>query len=224
MHELDAHGSVVKTQRTETEVMFFAGKRVERATSKDGKPLAEKDAKKEQEKVDRAAVEASKLSDSELKARLDKEDREMAKNNGWLNDLPHAFHFVMLREDSLNGRPVYVIRGTPDSSYNGKNANLLHKVQGTIYVDKQLNTVVRLESEFLDSYSIGFFLGRIDKGTHMSFEQVRVNDEIWLPKQFAFRAQARALIKSVREDGEITYSDYKKFRTESKVISTGQPE
>jgi hypothetical protein len=50
-----------------------------------------------------------------------------------------------------------------------------------------------------------------------------VNDEVWLPKRVQVHLDARvALFKSYDEDIELTYRDYKKFRTETKVTVVGE--
>ena len=50
-------------------------------------------------------------------------------------------------------------------------------------------------------------------------EQTRVNDEVWLPRHVTFKLDARlALLKGFKIDGEQTYSDYKKFRTSTKIV------
>jgi len=58
-------------------------------------------------------------------------------------------------------------------------------------------------------------------------EQTRVNDEVWLPRRVTFKLDARvALLKGYKMDGELTYRDYKKFRTSARIVglsSTQQP-
>jgi hypothetical protein len=49
-------------------------------------------------------------------------------------------------------------------------------------------------------------------------QQARVNDEIWLPQRFDVRLDARvALLKGVNEDVHVSYKDYRKFRTDTKI-------
>jgi hypothetical protein len=51
-------------------------------------------------------------------------------------------------------------------------------------------------------------------------EQTRVNDEVWVPKREFVSGSGRiGLVKRIAEDQEITWSNYKKFRVESKVIT-----
>ena len=52
---------------------------------------------------------------------------------------------------------------------------------------------------------------------------MRVNDELWVPKSVALKASARlVLLKKVNVEQEITFSDYRKFQTDSRVVSTGE--
>ena len=54
-------------------------------------------------------------------------------------------------------------------------------------------------------------------------EQTRVNDEVWLPKHVTFKVDARvALFKGLNEDGDQTFSDYKKFSASSKIIGVSE--
>ena len=54
-------------------------------------------------------------------------------------------------------------------------------------------------------------------------EQIRVNEEVWLPRYLTFRVDARvALVKGFKVDGEETFRDYRKFRTTSKIVGMGE--
>jgi hypothetical protein len=51
-----------------------------------------------------------------------------------------------------------------------------------------------------------------------------VNDEVWLPKHFAVRMSARLLLlKNFNMEVDTTYRDYKKFRTETKILGMTGP-
>jgi hypothetical protein len=46
-----------------------------------------------------------------------------------------------------------------------------------------------------------------------------VNDEVWLPKQVTLRLDARvALLKGINLTEDVTFRDYKKFRTDIKIV------
>ena len=50
-------------------------------------------------------------------------------------------------------------------------------------------------------------------------EFARVNNEVWMPKHVVLTGSARVLlVKGYHVDADFTFSDYKKFSTESRVI------
>jgi hypothetical protein len=54
-------------------------------------------------------------------------------------------------------------------------------------------------------------------------EQERVNGDVWLPTRMAFAGSVRILlVKGIHAQLDITYSDYKKFVVDSRVVSTGE--
>ena len=70
---------------------------------------------------------------------------------------------------------------------------------------------------------MGWVLARIHKGTRLVYEQIRVNDEVWLPGQLNFKLDARiALFKGYNEEAEQTYRDYRKFRTGARRVGVGE--
>jgi hypothetical protein len=47
-------------------------------------------------------------------------------------------------------------------------------------------------------------------------------DEFWVPKAIALKASARlALVRRVNVEQRITFSDYRRFQTDSRIVSTG---
>ncbi len=71
----------------------------------------------------------------------------------------------------------------------------------------------------LNTISVDLGLLRIAPGSSLHFEQTRVNDEIWLPSRMLVRFQARlALIKVLRGEYDIRYSNYRKFQSDSKIV------
>jgi hypothetical protein len=82
---------------------------------------------------------------------------------------------------------------------------------------------VKVEAEVIDTVSFGLVLARLGKGTTLTFAQSRVNDEVWLPSAATTRINARlALVKTYRAEVDVRWRDYKKFRTESRVVAVGE--
>jgi hypothetical protein len=220
VHEYDSSGKVKKTDRTTEELLFLGGKPYEHLIEKDGKPLTGDAAAKEQRKFDKAAAEASHLTDEQKQKRLDDYARDQQKDLDRMQAIPDAFDFRQLADEAVGPRLCYVIEATPKPSFHGKYANLYHNVKGRIWIDKTDYEWVRVQADVLNDISWGLFLAKVSKGAEMKFEQVRVNDEIWLPKQILVQAHARALLKHVSFDLDVEYSDYRRYQTDSRIVST----
>ena len=96
------------------------------------------------------------------------------------------------------------------------------KIRGRIRIEKAGYQWVRIEAETTGTISFGWFLARLNPGAKLVWEQSRVNDEVWLPTRAFLSGTGRiALLKRIAEDEEITWSHYRKFRVESKVVSAG---
>jgi hypothetical protein len=55
----------------------------------------------------------------------------------------------------------------------------------------------------------------------MEFEETRVNGEIWLPKRVSFQGSARlAMVKKFNIAEEVSFSNYRKYQADSKIVST----
>jgi len=218
--ELDSSDRVKKTTIELHEILFLGGKRYERLIGKDDKPLPPAEARKEQGRIDKATVEASRLTPEARERRFADYKRERAKQRDVLEGIQDAYVFTLIGEPVLNGRPCYLVQAEPKPSYRGKNSNLLRRMSGKWWIDRADYEWVRIEANVLDDVSFGFFLAKLSKGAHFSVERTRVNDEIWLPKQLSARLSARALVKNFRFEQVTTFSDYKKFSTDSRMIDS----
>jgi hypothetical protein len=88
-----------------------------------------------------------------------------------------------------------------------------------MWIDKAEYQWVRLEGETTDTISYGVFLARLNPGAKLVFEQTRVNGEVWLPRREWVRGSGRiGLVKKIAMDEEITWSNYRKFQAESKIV------
>jgi hypothetical protein len=223
--ELDAAGKVKSTKSTKVEVVTVAGRRLRLLTERNGKPLPAVEARKEQEKYERAAQEAAKLTPAERQKRIADEKRRNDEEREKFKRIPEAFRFTLMGESVINGRPAWQIHAAPLKTYKGPYAFLLRNMEGTLWIDKADYAWVRVEAETLDTVSFGWFFARIAKGTRLNFESEKVNGEIWAPTRIHFRATARlALLISTRIDQDVVFSRYRRFQTDSRVVAIDDDE
>jgi hypothetical protein len=222
IRELDADGHVKAVHSTVDEVLYIGGKQYFRPLEKDGKPIDAVQSRKEQAKLDRAVAEASRLTEAERNKRLEEAERERAKRRAQFKDIPDAYDFKLVGETVIDGQGAYEIEARPKADYRGQLRGILHSLEGTLWIDKADLIWVKFEAEVLKPFSLGWFLARVGEGTHLSYEMMRVNDDLWVPKDISLKASARlALLKKVNVEQEITFSEYRRFQTDSRVISTG---
>jgi hypothetical protein len=132
----------------------------------------------------------------------------------------------MAGDATVGGRAAWVIDATPNGSFQAREARekILTKFKGRFYVAKQDATLLKLEAEAMDTVSFGLVLARLDKGARFSLEKTRINDELWMPLKIKVDFEARlALLKKLRVDVQIDYGNFRKFQTESRILSVSTP-
>jgi len=165
------------------------------------------------------------LGEPDRRKRLEKEEKDREEDRKFVLEVADAFNFRLIGSEAIDGRDTWVFEGEPRPDYQPKSreAKILGKFKGRVWIDKADSQWVKLDITAIDSISVGWFLARIRKGMHIEAEQTKINDEVWLPKHVAVRVDARlALLKSYNEDVDETFRDYKKFRTESKITAVGE--
>lgn len=222
LHQKDSAGKVFKTEQETREYFLLYGEPYARVIAKDGKPLPADDARKEQQKIDRLAAKRRSETPAERAERIERWKKERLKQREVALEIPEAFDFTLVREEVVAGRKAWVIDAEPRPGYQPKNwrASMLKKFHGRMWIDQTEYQWVRMEGEAIDTVSFGLFLARLAKGSKIIFEQVRVNDEVWMPKYLRVDLDARlALLKRMIGDQEVKFSEYRKFHTESRIVS-----
>jgi hypothetical protein len=224
-HKLDGKGQVKSTETKTSEIMELYGEPVERLVAKDDKPLSDKDAKKEEDKIQKVIEKRKNESEEDRKKREAKEEKEREENRQFVREVADAYNFRMAGIESLAGRDTYVIDGEPKPGYQAhlKEAKILPKFRFRAWIDKDESQWKKLDIQCIDTVSFGLFLARIHKGSRIILEQTRINDEVWLPQHINVKVDARlALLKDFNLEDDITYRDYKKFRTDTKIVPIGE--
>jgi hypothetical protein len=224
-HHLDGKGQVKSTETKTSEVLEIYGEQVERLIAKDDKPLPEKDARKEEEKIQKLIDKRKNESEEERDKREKKEEKDREQNRQFVREVADAYNFTFVGIESLSGRDAYVIDGEPRPGYEPhlKEAKILPKFRFRAWIDKDESQWKKLDIQCIDTVSFGLFLARVHKGSRIIIEQTRINDEVWLPQHIAVKIDVRlALLKNFDVEDDITYRDYKKFRTDTKIIPVGE--
>jgi hypothetical protein len=219
--QLDKHGKE-KHQEIEThDWTILYGRSYGRLIQKDDKPLSAKDEQKEQEKMDKFIERRKNESEKERKKRLEKEEKERREDRAFAADVVNAYDFSMAGEDHVDGRDVYVIDAVPRKDFHPTqpHADMLPKLKGRVWIDKKDYGWAKIQLQTIDTISWGLFLIRIHKGSEITLEQTRVNNEIWLPGKLLVNGGARiALLMNTNMAMQSDYFNYKKFSSETRIL------
>jgi hypothetical protein len=230
--ELDGKGRVKKTEIHTYEVfMPCRGDWYEKLVEKNDKPLSEGDQKKESEKLDKYCAEQKKHeeqhqhdlekwkekhTDDGQPPPLDKEERDEREI---AEGIKKVYNFKLDGEEQRDGRDVYIISAEPNPTYKPDKRweHLLAKMRGKLWIDAADYQVVKAEADLFDDFHVGLFLFKLNKGAHFEFEQTRINGETWLPSREYLKGSGRVAFVTGRFQQNTTYSDYRKFRTDTKI-------
>ncbi len=224
-HKLDGNDQVKSSESKTYEIMVLYEEPIRKLVAKDDKQLSEDDARKEEEKVQKIIEKRKSESDNDRRKRLEKQNKEQEEGRQFVKEIADAYNFRFVGEETLEGRNSMVIDADPRPGYEPhmKDAKFLPKFHFRVWLDEAEKQWVKLDIQCIDTVSVGLFLLRLHKGSSIQIEQLRVNDEVWLPRHVTLKLDARlALLKGLNISEDVTFRDYKKFRTDTKILTIGE--
>lgn len=213
-------GDGKKSETEEYDVFWLRGVEVHKLTRKNGRELTADEQRKADDRIDK---EVAKAQDRKRKA-----DAKGQETNSRGNDEITVSRVLTLgtfsnpRRVQLHGRDTIVIdyTGDPKAKTRNRLEAVIRDLSGTLWVDEQDRVLTRTEGHFAKSFKIGGgMLMSIKEGTSFSMDQVKINQEVWLPSHLEGRGGARVLL-FVNFDGSVlvTCSDYRKFKATSTIL------
>jgi hypothetical protein len=213
-HDADEQGNVKKTTISEYEVFFVGGWEIDRLLSRNGKALDDREKQKQDEQVAQQEKRAREnIRREEAGESPDKDVITMSKFLG-------ADRFFNLRRESYRGREVYAFDFAPKPDFKPHNLSekVLESLGGTLWIDEDAKQAIRLEAHLIDGIKVaGGLVGSVKKGGNVIFEQEKVNNEVWMPAYGEIHLDYRIVWSRKVANVELRYSDYRKFKAESKI-------
>lgn len=223
--EIDSNGRVKRTESETYDVTLLEGSPYRRLIARNDQPLSAKDRAKEEEKLQKSIEDRRKETPEARARRVQEWERKQEKQREPLREIPEAFDLKLAGEGKVDGIDTWIIDATPRPGYRPRSqaTSFFPKVRARFWIARQDYQWVKIDMESLDTITFGGFLIRMAKGSHMEFEAARINNEVWLPRRAVLKGSVRiALIKVLRGDMTFEFSDYKKFQTDSRIVTTGQ--
>jgi len=201
---LDPVGHVKSEEVDVLRAMLVNGIHFEQLVERNGRPPSASEQRKQNEEIEKL-----KRKTPEQRAELLRKEEE--ENTSLVGEVPMAFDFQLAGEDVVNGRPTWVLQAAPHPGYQakGKYGRMFSKVAGKLWVDKQDFGWVKVDGYVIQPFSMGLFLARVLRGSHITMEQTDVEKGLWLPEHIEVRAAAKIFfIMSLVIDRVLTYSEY----------------
>ncbi len=218
--EIDSQGRIKSKETKEFEVHFVANREIDRLISKDGKPLSAWATRIQDEEVRRQESKARK------EAAKEESGEDPGKDEFTVSKFLAADRFFNLRRETYQGHEVYAMDFEPRLDFEPHSLldKVLKSLGGSIWIDEQARQAVRLQASFLRSVNVGGgILGSVQKGGNVVLEQRFVNNELSMPSFDEVHLSARVFFLHKSINGTSTYSDYQKFRVESKISGSDEP-
>ena len=205
-----------------SQVSAIDGTPYSRLTAKNGHPLGAAEARKEEEKYQKA-----------LRARTDETPEQRARrlakyrdDRQFLHEIPDAFDMKLLGHDNIDGRDNYVIALSPKAGYvpKSKNARIFSNIGGKLWVDQQDLRWTKAEANVIGTISFGWVLARIGPGAHITMKQVKVDGEHWMPRRIDVEGSVRILlVKNRNLDETVSYEDYRPVNKSPAAVTAKNP-
>jgi hypothetical protein len=175
------------------------------------------------------------------------EAREAAKwDQEWDQEIRSMYDIRAARGEDIEGRRTILLTLTTKKDYKPSEKGWglvlsLFMLKGTViqmWITEQDHEVLRAQAEAVDgplNMNLGLFggqvgLGRItwDKGTKVSFERRKINDEVWLPIKTTWdiygKYKTLVFVHSSGHGRFVTeYSDFKKYNVDTILKFPDEP-
>lgn len=203
----DSNGKVKEQSSDTYEIIFLEGAPYRKRVAHDDKPLPEKQQKEEDKKLADVAEARrhAKSGDSALRGifhlRLPVERLD-------------EFNVIGVGSEEIDGRKNLVFTATPKDSPDALKqlAREDAAYEMKLWVDEQDKVFTKIEAKAIAQGM------RFEKESLLGYTWTKINNEAWLPARFWFKGDVRYLMHNVPVAHEQTYSDYKKFRADSRIL------
>lgn len=214
--ELDDNGKPTVTKRKTFEVFNLFGEPYSRLVARDGQPLSAGDAAREQRKYEETKRSRERETAEQRRKRVSEYEQKLSKRTELLEEIPAAFSFRHVGVERLNGLEAWVLDAEPNPNYKppSMRASFLPKFHGRFWISREHNRLMKVDAVSTGPLSFGWFLAKLGAGTKIDFEQVLVEDSVWMMKRFKISYDARiALVKRIRAETEQVMSNFRKVDT-----------
>jgi len=206
--QFESAGRVKSTDRDVYKIVSIGGDAFEEHVEHDGEPLRGDERRKQQLELQKRDGETPR----QRTARLAQDERERS----YYKEIPDAFDFKILGEETLPTGPAWVLEATPRPGFqpHSRYAQVFPKMRGKLWIDKKDTQWVKADAIAMGTIHFGWFIASLAKGSHIVIEQTKLPDGAWVPFRLEAKASARTFLSNHNFEEDITYTNYRKGGTE----------
>ena len=163
----------------------------------DGKPTDAAAYRAELEKLERALAWAAEEGRTQRDAyeKIAKKQKERAE---LIEATRTAFLYTFVTRESRGDRMLSKYRMEPNPAYRptSRMTSVFAKVRGNIWIDETSDQLARVAVEVTEDISLGAFLAKIYKGSHLLQERYEMAPGLWFPSYAQYDFDGRRLFMS----------------------------
>jgi hypothetical protein len=178
----------------------------------DGKPVDAVAYRAELEKLERTLSWAAQDGRAQREAyeKIAKKQKERAD---LIDATRNAFIFTFIALETRGDRTLSKYSLVPNPAYKATSraTSMFSKVRGYLWIDGDAAQLARAELEVTDDISIGGFLAKVYKGSHLVQERYEIAPGLWFPTYSQYDFDGRRLFVSFAIHEHTTYSQYRRI-------------
>jgi hypothetical protein len=178
----------------------------------DGKPVDPAAYRADLEKLERALVWAAEDGRAQHDAyeKIAKKQKDRAE---LIEATRTAFLYSFIAREPRGDRMLAKYRMDPNPAYKAttRSTAMFAKVRGFVWIDEAAAQLARVEVEVTDDISVGGFLAKVYKGSHLMQERYEMLPGIWLASYSQYDFDGRRLFVSFGVHERTFYSQYRRI-------------
>jgi hypothetical protein len=137
-----------------------------------------------------------------------------------LRELPKAMDYTHAGVETIDGEECWVLTAKPKPGYDppSMSTKFLAQMNAKVWISKKDHRMLKVDAVSFGPVSFGFGLAKLAPGTRIYLEQVKVDDNVWLPSRFKMTYDGRFLFKTFKGEIEQLSSNFRRIAPTAALV------
>jgi len=178
----------------------------------DGKPTDPVAYRAELQKLERSLTWASEDGRAQRDA-YEKVAKKQKERADLIDATRAAFLYTFVATEPRGDSLLTKYRMEPNPAYKAtsRSTSIFAKVRGYIWIDEAAAQLARVEIEVTDDISVGGFLAKVYRGSHLMQDRYEMAPGLWLPSYSQYDFDGRRLFVAFGIHDRTFYSEYRRI-------------